>query len=64
MSDKHLLCLAYAYRIYFAYAYPIILYGIELYANTYSTHLEKLCILNNTLLHILQFKHFPVLKLY
>ena len=43
-----------------------ILFGIELYANTYSTHLNKLCKLNNTLLRILQFKQldFSVVKLY
>jgi len=52
-------------NIYFSYVYPILLYGIELYANTYSTHLDKLCTMSDTLLRILQFKQFdfPVLKL-
>ena len=34
--------------------YPRLLYGIEIYANTYSTYLHDLMILNNRLLRILQ----------
>lgn len=33
-----------------------LIYGIEIYANTYATHLEKLITLNNKILRILQFK--------
>jgi len=36
--------------------HPHLLYGIELYANTGSTHLSKLETLNNKLLRILQNK--------
>jgi len=42
-------------NIYYAFVYPHILYGIELYANTYS-YLDKLVKLNNKLLRILQGK--------
>ena len=53
-------------NIYFAFVYPHILYGIEIYANTSSTHLKKLIIMNNKLLRILQNKphKFPVKDLY
>jgi len=42
--------------LYYALIYPKILYGIELYANTYLTHLHDLIILNNRLLRIIQRK--------
>ena len=42
--------------IYFAFIHPHILYGIEVYGNTYETYLNKLVILNNKLLRILQNK--------
>jgi len=52
----------------FAFAYPHILYGIEMYANTGITHLNKikLAILNNKILQILQKKTYtvPVRELY
>jgi len=53
-------------QIYFAFVHPHILYGIELYANTYNEHLDKLIKLNNKLLRILQNKpiSFPVYALY
>ena len=53
-------------NIYFAFVYPHILYGIEIYANTSSIHLKKLITLNNKLLRILQNKpnKFPVKDLY
>ena len=53
-------------KIYFAFVHPHILYGIELYANTYPTHLDKLMKLNNKILRILQNKPIltPVLQLY
>jgi len=40
--------------IYYAFVHPHILYGIELYANTFSTYLKPLNVLNNKLLIILQ----------
>jgi hypothetical protein len=47
--------------IYRAFVQPHILYGVELYANTYAVHLDKLTKLNNKILRILQNK--PVLTL-
>ena len=44
--------------LYFAIIYPRILYGIEVYANTYLTYLHDLMILNNRLLRILQHKKY------
>ena len=43
-------------NIYFAFVHPHILYGVELYANTYKTYLNRLVKLNNKLLRILQNK--------
>jgi len=43
--------------LYYALIYPKILYGVELYANTYLTHLHDLMILNNRLLRIIQHKN-------
>jgi hypothetical protein len=40
--------------IYFAFVYPQILYGIEIYGNTNHTFLYKLEVLNNKILRILQ----------
>ena len=40
--------------LYFALIYPRILYGVELYANTYPNHLHALSVLNNRLLRIIQ----------
>jgi len=53
-------------NIYFAFVYPHILYGIEIYANTNSIHFFKMITLNNKLLRILQNKSykFPVKDLY
>jgi len=53
-------------NIFFAFVYPHILYGIEIYANTSSIHFKKLITLNNKLLRILQNKPyiFPVKDLY
>ena len=42
--------------IYFSAIHSKLVYGIEIYANTYITHLEKLITLNNKILRILQFK--------
>ena len=40
--------------IYFAFVYSHLLYGIEIYRNTYRAYLNRLMILNNNLLQILQ----------
>lgn len=42
--------------IYFAFVHPHILYGVEMYANTYASHLDKLIKMNNKILRILQNK--------
>ena len=42
--------------LYFALVYPRILYGIEVYANTYLTYLHEPMILNNRILRIIQHK--------
>ena len=38
--------------LYFSFVHPHILYGIEIYANTYTSYLDKLLKLNNKLLRI------------
>ena len=43
-------------NIYYAFVHPHILYSVEIYANTCTTHLDKLIKLNNKLLRILQNK--------
>ena len=52
--------------LYFAFVYPHLLNGIEIYANTGSTHLEKLQKLNNKILRVVQNKPYnsPVFNLY
>ena len=52
--------------IYFAFVHPHLSYGIEIYGNTYQAHLNRLIILNNKLLRILQncAHNTPVAKLY
>jgi hypothetical protein len=52
--------------IYYAFFHPNILYGIEIYANTHFTYLEKLAKLNNKISRILQFKPLskPIAELY
>ena len=40
-------------NIYFAFVHPHILYGVEIYANTSRTHINRLMKLNNTLLRVL-----------
>lgn len=42
--------------IYFAFVYPNLIYGIELYGNTSYSYLDKLLKLNNKLLTIVQDK--------
>ena len=53
-------------NIYYAVVYPHILYGIEIYANTKLSYLDKLNKLNNKLLTILQNKPIitPLCELY
>ena len=63
---RHLLPLACLKQIYFAFIFPHILYGIEVYANTTKSRLDKLSKLNNKLIRILLNKPIktPVLDLY
>ena len=42
--------------LYFAFVHSQILYGIEVYANTCHAQLNKLCVLNNKVLSIIQNK--------
>ena len=53
-------------NLYFAFIQPHILYGIEVYANTYQASIDKLCKLNNKLLRILLNKKLrtPIMDLY
>jgi len=53
-------------NIYFASVHPYILYGVEIYANTSRTHIDRLLKINNTLLRILQYqtKRCHVIDLY
>jgi len=55
-----------AKMIYFAFIHSHLVYGIEIYGNTYINHLNRLIILNNKLLRILQKapRDTPVVKLY
>ena len=59
-------CLLGLKLVYFAFVHPHLLYGIEMYANTGSTHLNKLETLNNKLLSILQNEpyNYPTRDLY
>jgi hypothetical protein len=52
--------------IYYAFVHPNIRYGIQIYANTHFTYLEKLIRLNNKIFRILQFKSLstPIAELY
>jgi len=47
------------HNIYFAVVHPYILYGLEVYGNTFPSYLDKLTILNNKPLRIYRKKmHF------
>jgi len=53
-------------EIYYAFIHSHVLYGVEIYANSKPTYLDKLMKLNNKLLRILQCKPIttPIRKLY
>jgi hypothetical protein len=53
-------------HIYFTFVHPRVLYGIEVYANTCGSYLDKLIKLSSKLLRILQNKTLstPVFELY
>jgi len=53
-------------EIYYAFIHSHVLYGVEIYANTNPTYLDKLMKLNNKLLRILQCKPIttPIRELY
>ena len=40
-------------KIYYAFVHPHLLYGIEIYGNTYKTHLDMLYTLNNKIIRVL-----------
>ena len=51
---------------YYAFVYPYLLYGIEIYANTYASYLDKLVKINNKIPRILLNRPIrtPVSQLY
>jgi hypothetical protein len=53
-------------NLYFALVYPHLLFGIELYMNTFKSYFERLSVLNNKFLRILQREKIetPVKSLY
>ena len=53
-------------KLYFALVHPHLIYGIEIYANTYQKYLDPLIKLNNKILRILQNRKlsYPVPNLY
>ena len=53
-------------EIYYAFIHSHVLYGVEIYANTKATYLDKLMKLNNKLLRIVQCKPIttPIRELY
>ena len=51
---RHIMLFTCLKNLYFALVYPHILYGVELYANTCKTYLQKLNVLNNKLLRLMQ----------
>ena len=52
--------------VYFSLVYPHFIYGIEIYANTYSKYVDALIKSNNKMLRILQNKDLktPINQLY
>ena len=63
---RHILPYKVLMTIYFAFVHSHLLYGIEIYGNTYRGYLNKLIVLNNKLLRILQNapRNTPVPDLY
>ena len=53
---SHKLSADYLKMLYFSFVHANILYGVEIYANTYISHLDKLMKLCNKLLRIFQQK--------
>ena len=53
-------------KLYFALVHPHLIYGIEIYANTYQKYLDPLIKLNNKIPRILQNRklNYPVPNLY
>jgi hypothetical protein len=47
---KYKLSLSILRMIYYAVVHPVLLYGIEVYANTYSTYLARIKIINNQII--------------
>ena len=56
-NKLHQTCLT---TFYFAFVYPYLLFGVEMYTNTGITHLSKLITLNNKILRILQINVFCI----
>jgi hypothetical protein len=63
---RHKLNFEMAKMLYYAFVHSYLAYGIEIYGNTYMKYLNKLIVLNNKILRILQFAPFdtPVRQLY
>ena len=61
-----MLCVYVLRLLYFAFVHSQLLSGIEVYANTRHAQLNKLCVLNNKILRIIQNKPLrtPVVQLY
>ena len=54
IEKRHKLNFEMAKMVYFPFVHSHLIYGIEIYGNTYNKHLSKLMILNNKILHLLQ----------
>jgi len=63
---RHRLSCELSKMMYFAFVYSHLCYGIEIYGNTYHSYLNKLIILNNKILRILQNESYrtPVAEFY
>ena len=63
---RHILPYKVLVTIYYAFVHSHLLYGIEIYGNTHRSYLNKLMVLNNKLLRILQNapRNTPVVDLY
>ena len=53
-SRDSITALAARFLFYYAFVYPHLMYGIEIYANTFITYLDNLVKINNKLRRILQ----------